>query len=185
MTASSGIILGENIDGPHGRPTHVLTCYLTRRRVGAFLDRALGDRQSRSTSAHLARCGRCQREADQLRTLRMALHASVIAADPPDWTGFWPGIVRGVEDGRPGAPLRIDAGWWRRRVLSRPRVAFGGALAAAVLVSMTLWQVLAPTVAPEAPAFVTSANTEDPRGTVLVYSPPERDLTVVWVLGLD
>ena len=34
--------------------------------------------------------------------------------------------------------------------------------------------------------FVSSAHTDDPRGTVVEYSPHEqRDVAVVWVLGLD
>ena len=33
--------------------------------------------------------------------------------------------------------------------------------------------------------LVASASTEDPRGTVMVYSTPEQDVAVVWVFGLD
>jgi hypothetical protein len=32
---------------------------------------------------------------------------------------------------------------------------------------------------------VTAARTEFPGAEVMVYSPPERDLAVVWVFGLD
>ncbi|MGH7306535.1 MAG: hypothetical protein ACRELZ_24910 [Candidatus Rokuibacteriota bacterium] len=62
----------------------------------------------------------------------------------------------------------------------------GGALAAAVLASVTFWQMTSGPLAPEAPIFVNSAHTDDPRGTVVVYSPHEQqDVAVVWVLGLD
>jgi len=37
----------------------------------------------------------------------------------------------------------------------------------------------------EAGVMVTSARTEDPRGTVMVYSTPEQDVAVVWVFGLE
>lgn len=67
----------------------------------------------------------------------------------------------------------------------RPRLAFGGALAGVLLVSLTLWQAFyAPTV-PEATVIVSSARTEIPDGAVMVYSPPEKDLAVVWVFGGD
>jgi hypothetical protein len=62
----------------------------------------------------------------------------------------------------------------------------GGALVAAVLATVTLWQLTSGPLAPEAPIFVSSALTDDPRGTVVVYSPHEQqDVAVVWVLGLD
>jgi hypothetical protein len=102
----------------------------------------------------------------------------------PDWSGFWPGIVRGIEEvthcGAP-APLVAQRRWWWR-----PRLTLGGALVAAVLASVTLWQMASGPLAPEAPIFVSSAHTDDPRGTVVVYSPHEQqDMAVVWVLGLD
>ena len=37
----------------------------------------------------------------------------------------------------------------------------------------------------DAGVLVTSASTDDPRGTVMVYSNPEQDVAVVWVFGLD
>jgi len=71
--------------------------------------------------------------------------------------------------------------WWRQ-----PRLTLGGALVAAALASVTLWQMTSGPLAPDAPIFVSSAHTDDPRGTVVVYSPHEQqDVAVVWVLGLD
>jgi hypothetical protein len=40
-------------------------------------------------------------------------------------------------------------------------------------------------VAPDGRVFVSAAATEDPRATVMVYSTPEQDVAVVWLLGLD
>jgi hypothetical protein len=157
----------------------VLTCYLYRRRIGAWLDGALDDRVVRSTAMHVDRCGRCADEANGLRQLKSLLSA---AAQPaaPDWAGFWPGVVRGIEDAR---DTRREP---QRRVWRAPRWAYGGALAAALLLSVGVWQQFAPsTLAPDAPVIVGSADTGDPAATVMVYSTPERDLTVVWVLGLD
>ena len=73
----------------------MLTCYFTRKRIGAYLDGALDERAARSTAAHVAACPRCQTEADSLRRLRGLLQRN-FAVGEPDWTGFWPGVVRGI-----------------------------------------------------------------------------------------
>jgi len=132
----------------------VLSHYLNRRRLGAYLDGALDEETARSTAAHLATCGVCQREAEGLRRLRLLLQRDSAVADP-DWTGFW-----------------------------GPQWALGGALAAALLLSIGVWQFV-PSGSPQDGVIVRSASTGDPRATVMVYGPPERDVAVVWVLGLD
>jgi len=166
----------------------VLSCLLTRRRIGAYLDGALEDGSAKSVATHLSGCTRCQGEADNIRRIRALLHRTLSLgqnrAEPGDWSGFWPGVVRGIEDakhrGAP-APVPVPRSWWWR-----PRLTLGGALVAAVLASVTLWQLTSGPLAPEAPIFVSSAHTDDPRGTVVVYSPHEQqDVAVVWVLGLD
>jgi anti-sigma factor RsiW len=155
-------------------------CYRTRRRIGAYLDGALEAGVSRTIEEHLASCSRCAAEASSLTRLRVLVRA-IPQPTEPDWTGFWPGVVRRVEDAK-RAPVR------RRTGSSRMRWAFGGALAAAFVASVTLWQ-LAPWEpsgqATDDPIVVRSADTADPGATVMVYSTPERDLTVVWVFGLD
>jgi hypothetical protein len=174
-TGSSAIMSGEeNIDRHTERPTDVLSCLLSRRRIGAYLDGALDASRARATEVHLRGCGRCQQEEDGLRRLRVLLRRAVVAPADPDWRGFWEGVVRGVEDGRRAAPaLTRRRGW-------RPRVALGGALAVAVLISITLWQMWP--VTPEAPVIISSAKTEYPGGT-MVYSTADRTVTVVWVFG--
>ncbi len=155
----------------------MLSCYLTRRRLSAHLDGALESAAARTVERHLAGCGRCQRDAEQLRILRTALGDMAAMAAPPDWTGFWPGIVRGVEDARRRGAAPARPGW---AIFRRPRLAFGGAIAAALLLSVTMWQVLDRPATPEA-AMVVSANTDAPDTTVMVYSTPEHDMAVVWV----
>jgi hypothetical protein len=99
---------------------------------------------------------------------------STLTAVEPDWTGFWPGVVRGIEDRRDARPARVERSW-----------ALGGALAAALLVSVGVWQWTPGPPTADAGVLVTSATTDDPRGTVMVYSTPEQDVAVVWVFGLD
>lgn len=159
----------------------MLTCFRTRRRIGAYLDGALDERASRSAATHVAACATCRSEADGLRRLRTMLRASVEAPEP-DWTGFWPGVVRGIEEGRRRPPVRVAHGWlggW-----APPRLAFG-ALAVALLVAVGVWQLAPGPAQSEAGVMVSSAATEDPHATLMVYSTPERDVAVVWVFGLE
>jgi hypothetical protein len=105
----------------------------------------------------------------------------VIPAEP-DWTGFWQGVVRGIEDRREVRPVPERRRWWQSDW--RPRWALGGAMAAMVM-AVGVW-MFAPGPRPsEAGVVVTSASTEAPGGTVLVYSTKEQDVAVVWVFGLD
>jgi anti-sigma factor RsiW len=159
------------------RPTDVLRHYLNRRRLGAYLDGALDEGTTRSTAAHLATCGVCQREAAELRRLRGVLQETLTVADP-DWTGFWPGVVRGIEAAKVTKPAPATRRAWR------PQWALGGALAAALLVSIGVWQ-FGPSSTTQDGVIVRSAYTGDPKATVMVYGTPERDVAVVWVLGLD
>ena len=164
----------------------VLTCLLTRRRIGAYLDGALENGSAASIAQHLSKCATCQGEAENIRRMRALVQRTLSLGQrtEPDWSGFWPGIVRGIEKAKhrelPVPVARPGSWWWR------PRLTLGGALVAAALVSITLWQLNTGPLAPDAPIFVSSAHTEDPRGTVVVYSPHEQqDVAVVWVLGLD
>jgi anti-sigma factor RsiW len=159
----------------------VLTCYRTRRRIGAYLDGALDQETARTTAAHLATCAGCQQEADELRRLK-GLMRRTLAPAGPDWTGFWQGVVRGIEAGREARPVPAARRWWRPA--RGPRWALGGALAAALLTTIGVWQWM-PGPHLDAGVLVTSATTDDPRGTVMVYSTPEQDVAVVWVFGLD
>ena len=161
----------------------MLTCYRTRKRIGAYLDEGLDAETARATAAHIATCEGCRREAEALRRLRGLLRRNLTPAQP-DWTGFWQGIVRGIEDQRVARPAPAPSTWWQQAW--RPRWALGSALAAALLVTLGVWQwtPTSPTSA-QAGVMVTSARTDDPRGTVMVYSTPEQDVAVVWVFGLD
>jgi anti-sigma factor RsiW len=160
-----------------------LSCYWNRRRIGAYLDGALEARAAGATAAHLERCPACQREADELRRLRGLLQHRLVPAEP-DWTGFWQGIVRGIEDQRFARPAPAPRRWWQSAW--RPRWALGSAVAAALLVTVGVWQWTPSGPLPDpVGVMVTSARTEDPRGTIMVYSTPEQDVAVVWVFGLD
>ena len=157
----------------------MLTCYRTRRRIGAYLDDALGDRASSKASAHIAGGPRCHAELTSLRRLGAMLRETSPSAGLPDWTGFWEGVRRGIE-----AP-RVEVRARPRRL--RPRLVAGTAAALAVGASVIFWQIPRTLLTSPASAAVTvsSADTHRPGSTVMIYSPPERDLAVVWVFAED
>lgn len=160
----------------------MLTCYRTRRRIGAYLDGALGGRESDVTTAHLATCLRCHAELDALRRLSAMLGRVVPSPESLEWTGFWEGVRRGIEEGRGKAAATSWTARWRH-----PRLIVGTAAALAVVALVVLWQAPRAPLTPPADAAisVSSADTDHPRGTVMIYSPPEKDLAVVWVFDLD
>ena len=162
------------------RPTDVLTCYRARRRLGAYLDDALSAGDARWIERHVTGCTSCQREVQQIRRVK-TLVAEASAVPEPDWTGFWPGIVRGIEDERRRvAPARSRRAWnvW-------PRWAMGGAAVAAMALALLFWQGAQGPVPAEAGVMVHAAESEHPGATVMVYTPPDRNMAVVWVFDSD
>lgn len=161
----------------------MLTHYRTRKRIGAYLDGALDVGWARTAASHLESCAACRRDADELRRLKALMARTAAPAGSPDWTGFWPGVVRRIEDGRARKPIEI--GWRWPGAVWRPRLALGGALAAAMLVTVTAWQTFYPAAVFDEGVVVSAARTEVPDATVMVYAPPERDLAVVWLFDSD
>jgi anti-sigma factor RsiW len=158
----------------------MLRCYRIRRRLGAYLDGALDERESALAAAHLATCARCHAELDELRQLSRVLRLGASPPAVPAWTGLWEGIRRGIEESRGEIPSRARPG-------RRPRLVAGVAAALATAAAVILWQVshVPKTRPPDAAISVSSADTDDRDRTVMVYTPPERDLAVVWVFDRD
>lgn len=158
----------------------MLRCFLTRRRIGAYLDGALAERDSALVADHVAVCRRCHAEVDGLQRIAVMLRGS-LSVPAPDWTGFWDDVRRGIERSRDlPIPTRARAGW-------RPRVVVATAALCTAVVALVLWQAPRLPLTPRADAAisVSSADTDHPGGTVMIYSPPEKDLAVVWVFDLD
>lgn len=155
----------------------MVRCLLVRRRIGAHLDGELGEGRSRSTREHLERCEGCRAQARDIAGLRRSLSDVFAGGEEPDWRPLWPAVVRGIEDAR-RRPLPALAG--ARRSL---RWALGGAaLATAVAVPLSLWQLGWVGQEPGEPVVVTSAHTDYPGGT-MVYAVPDSPMKVVWVFS--
>jgi hypothetical protein len=63
-------------------------------------------------------------------------------------------------------------------------LSLGGALAAGLLVALSLWPSAAPehTVPWSGSVIVQDASTPDPSKSVMVYSIPDPSVTVIWLL---
>ena len=72
-----------------------------------------------------------------------------------------------------------------RRLAGRERLEIHRNRLVELLLSIGVWQYSVGVRPSEAGVLVTSAHTDDPRGTVMVYSTPEQDVAVVWVFGLN
>src|SRR5205823_13232627 len=96
----------------------------------------------------------------------------------PQRPGAWPAVGRAVDAAKSARRARAARG------ASGSQWALGGALAAALLVSIGVCQFGPGGTQPDG-VIVRSASTGHPGATVMVYGTPERDVAVVWVLGLD
>lgn len=161
-------------------------CVRMRRRLAAYLDRALAGKRTAAVAAHLQGCAGCRQEAARLERLKVLVQATLAVPDP-DWSGFWEGVRRRIVAESP-RPWR-EAWWpglWRLAGGYR-RLAVGGALAALILVMAAFWPrgpeeplpVVHPTV------VVNALETAQPDGNLVVFTNPEDEMTVIWVFGLD
>lgn len=164
-----------------------LGCFWNRLRLERYTDGTLGARVGRRVRAHLDGCPACRGEAERLSGIRALVHSALPHPAEPDWAGFWPAVrVRIAEGG--SRPIRDP--WWLplwKPVWGHPRLAFGGIMAGALALAFALWpggerQV---PVAWAGPVLVQDVATADPDQSVMVYSSPEHDLTVIWVFSPD
>ncbi len=170
-----------------------LTCWLTRRRLGAYQDGELDPAARVRTAAHLEGCSRCQAELGALGRLRTAL--AVEAPELPDavWSAFWPRVrARLTMEPEPRRGWSWD---WIWGPIGWPRLAFASgfaALAVAAIVMVGPWQdapkgpavpAIAWRSAPPEHVAVQSVETADPDSSVMVFT--SADAEVVWVFGLQ
>lgn len=155
-----------------------LKCFWIKRRLAPYLDGALSGERAEAVASHLRGCAECRGEASRLERLRGLLRSTFTVGPDPDWTRFWDGVRGRIISERPRP--RSEAWGWS------PRLALGGALAALFLLAALLWPI-GPTERPARPAgvVVNAVETSHPDDNLLVFSSPEDDMTVIWVLGPD
>jgi hypothetical protein len=124
---------------------------------------------------------------ERLRRLRHLVRSAEVPVADPDWSGFWLAVRVRIASGEASEPVR-DA-WWLpfwKPVWGHPRVALGGIVASSLAVALMLWpSAPAPVVstALAAPIQVQEVSTPDPNRSVMVYSNPDDDVTVIWVFN--
>lgn len=168
-----------------------LGCLWIRRRIGPYLDRALPEGQVRGVTRHLNGCVRCRQWAHGQERLTALLRGLAVETTDPGWSEFWPGVRSRILSesplaGRSSTHLRWVSGVgavWPLHWL--PRLAVGSAMAALLLLGLFLWRS-DDRVEPQIPDIVVRAiEMPNPNTSVMVFSAPEHEMTVIWVFGLD
>ncbi len=168
-----------------------LGCLWIRRRIGPYLDQALPEGQVRGVARHLNGCARCRQWAYGQERVTALLRGLAVETTEPRWNEFWPGVRSRILSesplaGRSSTHLRwvsgVRAVWPLERL---PRLAVGSAMAALLLFGLFLWRS-DERVEPQSPAIVVRAiEMPNPNTSVMVFSAPEHEMTVIWVFGLD
>jgi anti-sigma factor RsiW len=159
-------------------------CLWTRPRLERLVDGALAGWTGRVTAAHAAGCPKCSEELERLHRLRRLVRSAESPVAGPDWAGFWPAVRLRIAS---EAPRPIREAWWLpfwKPVWGHPRVALGSLMASGLAAALTLWpsaEVTVPRVS--APVVVQDVSTTDPDRSVMVYSNPDDDVTVIWVFN--
>ena len=158
-----------------------LGCLWSRPRLERLVDGALGPRAGRWTTSHAARCARCGRDVEQLTRIRLLVRSAAPDVADPEWAGFWPAVrVRIASE----APRPVRESWWLpywKPVWGHPRVALGSLMVSSLALGLMLWPGAPVTLA--APVVVQEVSSADPGSSVMLYSSPDDDVTVIWVFN--
>ena len=159
-----------------------LGCLWSRPRLERLVDGALGPRAGRLATSHAARCARYGGEVEQLTRMRLLVRSAA-----PDV-----GRSRVGRVSRPAVRVRIASeaprpvreSWWLpywKPVWGHPRVALGSLMVSSLALGLMLWPSAPGTLA--APVTVQEVSSADPDRSVMVYSSPDDDVTVIWVFN--
>jgi anti-sigma factor RsiW len=158
-----------------------LGCLWNRPRLERLVDGALGPRAGRAATSHAARCSRCGGEVAQLTRLRLLVRNAAPDVVDPEWADLWPAVrVRIARE----APRPVRESWWLpfwKPVWGHPRVALGSLMVSSLALGLVLWPGAPVTRA--APVVVQDVSSADPDRSVMVYSNPDDDVTVIWVFN--
>jgi anti-sigma factor RsiW len=158
-----------------------LGCLWNRPRLERLVDGALGPRAGRAVTSHAAHCPRCGSEVAQLTRLRLLVRSAAPDVADPEWAGFWPAVRGRIAS---EVPRRVHESWWLpvwKPVWGHPRVALGSLMVSSLALGLVLWPSAPVTLA--APVVVQDVSSADPDRSVMVYSSPDDDVTVIWVFN--
>jgi len=158
-----------------------MSCAWVRPRLERHLDGALGVRAGRFVGGHLERCTGCRAASGDLVRLKAFVRQASPQAVEPDWSGFWITVRERLINEEP-RPVRES--WWFpfwKPVWGHPRLAFGAALLAVLVIAFTFWP--ADDTAYASPVRVQDVSADDPERSVMVYSSRAHGVTVIWVFG--
>jgi len=158
-----------------------LYCLWARQRIERLADGALRGWTERTVTAHCGRCERCRAELDRALGLKAGVHRAALVPRDPDWSRFWPGIQARLLREKP-KPIRES--WWLpiwKPVWGHPRLAFGSALLAVLIVGFSLWPV--DDAAFASSVTVQDVSQDDADRSVMVYSSRASGVTVIWVFA--
>jgi anti-sigma factor RsiW len=158
-------------------------CLWNRPRLEELVDGALGSRAGRMVAEHVSGCAACRSEVERLRRLRLLVRVAHAEPADPDWSGFWPSVRTRIAGETP-PPVRES--WWLpfwKPVWGHPRVALGSLAVSTLAAALVLWPSPQASRAVAAPVQVQDVSTADPDRSVMVYSSPDDDVTVIWVFN--
>ncbi len=171
-------------------------CWRMQKALGPYRDGELSPQRRTRVERHIEGCLTCRAELAQVQRVSALLRAPI--AEPPrgTWEAFWPQVRERLSAAEGRKPVPRPVPWpdaWRVRwwppVLTHPRLAMGSAALALALLAVGTWQGLqwmdSPVPLVPQGVVVQSVESADPNSTVMVFSHPETELTVVWVFGLD
>ena len=162
-----------------------LGCFWARPQLERLVDGALGPRMGRMAARHALRCAGCGNEVARLRRLHSLIQSARVEVADPDWSGFWP-AVRVRIAGETPRPVR-DA-WWLpywKPVWGHPRVALSGLVVSGLAALLMFWPSTPGPVSRvmAAQVQVQDVSTTNPDQSVMVFSNPDDDVTVIWVFN--
>jgi anti-sigma factor RsiW len=160
-----------------------LGCLWNRPRLERLVDGALGPRAGRAAAGHAARCPRCGGEVARLTRLRLLVGNSAPDVADPDWAGFWPAVRLRIGS---EAPRPVRESWWLplwKPVWGHPRVALGSLMVSSLAATLVLWPGTQVTTPLTARVVVQDVSSADPDSSVMVYSSPDDEMTVIWIFN--
>lgn len=167
-------------------------CWRTQKVLGPYQDGELPPRRRTQVERHLSGCETCRAELAEIERVSALLRTPV--ADPPAamWQAFWPQVRARLSAAEQRKPVPWPVPWivrWWPPILAHPRLAMGSAALALALLAVGTWQGVqwmgSPVPLVPQGVVVQSVESAHPNSTVMVFSHPETELTVVWVFGLD